>query len=72
MKDLIRSLGTILSDRHPNLIEKLENKMTALSSSGIESVAEHIAGAALVAKTYLTASRSYSCYYLSSRREHRC
>ena len=72
MKDLVRSLGTVLGDRHPNLMEKLENKMTALSSSDMESVAEHMACAALAAKTYLTASRSYGCHCLSSRREHRC
>jgi len=72
MKDLVRSLGTVLGDRHPNLMEKLENKMTALSSSDMESVAEHMAGAALAAKTYLTASGSCSCHCLSSRREHHC
>ena len=72
MKDLVRSLGTVLGDRHPNLIEELENKMTALSSSDMESVAEHMAGAALAAKTYLTATRSCSCYCLSSRKEHHC
>jgi len=72
MKDLVRSLGTVLGDRHPNLIEKLENKMTALSSSDMESVAEHMAGAALAAKSYLTATKSCSCYCPSSHREHHC
>lgn len=61
MKDLVRSLGTVLGDRHPNLIGKLENKMTSLSSSDMESVAENMAGAALAAKTYLTASKACSC-----------
>jgi hypothetical protein len=72
MRDLVRSLGTVLGDRHPNLMEKLENKMTALSSSDMESVAEHMAGAALAAKTYLTVSRSCSCHSPSSGREHHC
>ena len=72
MKDLVRSLGTVLGDRHPNLIEKLENKMTALSSSDMESVAEHMAGAALAAKTYLTATRTCSCDCPSSRRDNHC
>jgi hypothetical protein len=71
MKDLVRSLGTVLGDRHPNLMEKLENKMTALSSSDMESVAEHMAGAALAAE-YLTASKSCGCHCSSSRREHHC
>jgi hypothetical protein len=72
MNDLVRSLGTVLGDWHPNLLEKLENKMTALSGSHMESVAEHMAGAALAAKSYLTATRSCSCHHLSSRREHHC
>ena len=71
MKDLVRSLGTVLGDRHPNLIEKLENKMTALSSSDMESVAEHMAGAALAAE-YLNASKSCGCHCSSSHREHHC
>ena len=72
MKDLVRSLGTVLNNRHPNLIEKLENKMTALSSSDMESVAEHMAGAALAAKSYLTAAKSCSCHSPSSRKEYHC
>jgi len=72
MKDLVRSLGTVLGDRHPNLMEKLENKMTALSSSDMESVAEHMAGAALVAKTYLPVAKSCSCPCASTPRERHC
>jgi hypothetical protein len=72
MKDLVRSLGTVLGDRHPNLMEKLETKMTALSSSDMESVAEHMAGAALAAKTYLTATKSCSCHCSSLRKEQNC
>lgn len=72
MKDLVRSLGTVLGDRHPNLIEKLEDKMTALSSSDMESVAEHMAGAALAAKTYLSASKACSCSCASTRGERYC
>ena len=72
MKDLVRSLGTVLGDRHPNLIEKLENKMTALSSSDMESVAEHMAGAALAAKTYLSAPRTCSCSCASTSGERHC
>lgn len=71
IKDLVRSLGTVLGDRHPNLMEKLEKKMTALSSSDMESVAEHMAGAALAAE-YLTASKSCGSHCPSSRREHQC
>lgn len=73
MKDLVRSLGTVLGDRHPNLMEKLENKMTAMSSSDMEAVAENMAGAALAAKTYLTAAKSCGCHCSSSSRsEHSC
>jgi hypothetical protein len=72
MKDLVRSLGTVLGDRHPNLMEKLENKITALSSSDMESVAEHMAGAALVAKTYLTGTKSCNCPCASTHRERPC
>lgn len=72
MKDLVRSLGTVLGDRHANLIEKLGDKMTALSSSDMESVAEHMAGAALAAKSYLTATKPCSGDCSSSRKEHNC
>lgn len=61
MRDLVKSLGVLLGDRHPNLIGKLDAKMTALSSSDMETVAEQMAGAALEAKTYLTATKSCSC-----------
>jgi uncharacterized protein YbjQ (UPF0145 family) len=72
MKDLVKSLGTVLGGRHPNLMEKLENKMTALSSSDMESVAEHMAGAALVAKTYLPVTKSCSCPCAPTPRERHC
>jgi hypothetical protein len=42
MMDVVKSLSTILGDRHPNLIEDL-NKMTVLSGPEMESIAESMA-----------------------------
>lgn len=61
MKELMQSLGTVLGDRHPKLISKLEDKMTALSGPDMESVAENMAGAALAARTYLITARPAAC-----------
>ena len=53
MKELVRSLGTVLGERNQNLMRDLGDKMTALSGADMESVAQGMAGVAL-AKTYFT------------------
>jgi hypothetical protein len=53
MKELVRSLGTVLGDRNKNLIGELGDKMSALSGPDMESVAQSMAGVAL-AKTYFS------------------
>lgn len=60
MKDLVKSLGTVLGDRHPNLIGKLGVKVTAMSGQDMESIAESMAVSAL-AKAYFTAPETYDC-----------
>lgn len=50
MKELVRSLGTVLGERNKDLIDDLGDKMTALSGPDMESVAQGMAGVAL-AKT---------------------
>lgn len=67
----MRSLGAILGDRRPNLMGNLENKLTALCSSDMESVAEKMAGAALAAKTHPTAAKLCDSFS-SSRKEKHC
>lgn len=51
IKDLVKSLRTLLGKRRPNLVGKLESKMTALSSSDMSLVAETMVDAALAAKS---------------------
>lgn len=58
MKDIVKSLGTVLGDRHTNLIDKLGVKVTAMSGQDMESIAESMAVSAL-AKAYLTAPETY-------------
>jgi len=53
MKELVRSLGTVLGDRNRDLIGELGDKMSALSGPDMESVAQSMAGVAL-AKTYFS------------------
>jgi hypothetical protein len=50
MKEVVRSLGTVLGERNKSLIGDLGDKMTALSGPDMESVAQGMAGIAL-AKT---------------------
>ena len=50
MKELVKSLGTVLGERNTSFIGDLEDKMTALSGPDMESVAQGMAGVAL-AKT---------------------
>jgi hypothetical protein len=52
MKDLLKSLSTVLGDRHPSLIEELD-RLNSLSATDMESVAENMAISALT-KTYLS------------------
>lgn len=59
MKDLVKSLSTVLGDRRPNLVEKLD-AMTGLSGSAMESVAESMAVSAL-AKTYFSDPERSNC-----------
>lgn len=59
MKDLVKSLGTVLGDRHPNLVGKLD-VMTGLSVPAMESVAESMAVSAL-AKTYFSDPERCNC-----------
>lgn len=59
MKDLVKSLSTVLGGRHPNLIGKLD-AMTALSAPAMESVAESMAVSAL-AKTYFSDPERCNC-----------
>lgn len=59
MKDLVKSLATLLEDRHPDLVRKLD-KMTALSVPAMESVAESMAVSAL-GKTYLSDPEQVQC-----------
>lgn len=47
MKDLVRSLGTVLGDRNSELVGRLGDKMITLSGPDMRSVAESMAGAAL-------------------------
>jgi hypothetical protein len=55
MKDLVRSLGTVLGDRNKSFIGDLGDRMTALSGPDMESVAQSMAGVAL-AKTYFSSN----------------
>lgn len=55
MKDLVRSLGTVLGDSKSELFGKLGDKMITLSESDMKSVAESMAGAA-IGKTLLSKS----------------
>jgi hypothetical protein len=64
MKDLVKSLNTVLGDRHPNLMGKLD-KMSALSGPDMESVAESMAISAL-AKTYFSNPEQFVCPYAKS------
>jgi hypothetical protein len=64
MKDLVKSLNTVLGDRHPNLIGKLD-RMSALSGPDMESVAESMAISAL-AKTYFSNPEQFVCPYAKS------
>lgn len=59
MKDLVKSLSTVLGDRHPNLVGKLD-VMTGLSGSAMDSVAESMAVSAL-AKTYFSDPERCGC-----------
>jgi hypothetical protein len=64
MKDLVKSLNTVLGDRHPNLMGKL-GRMSALSGPDMESVAESMAISAL-AKTYFSNPEQFVCPYAKS------
>jgi hypothetical protein len=64
MKDLVKSLNTVLGDRHPNLMGKLD-RMSALSGPDMESVAESMAISAL-AKTYFSNPEQFVCPYAKS------
>jgi hypothetical protein len=64
MKNILESLYTVLGDRHPNLIGKLD-KMSALSGPDMERVAESMAISAL-AKTYFSNPEQSVCQYAKS------
>jgi hypothetical protein len=53
MKELVRSLGTLLGERNKDLIDDLGDKMTALSGPDMESVAQGMAGIALAKTVFL-------------------
>ncbi|GAB7325176.1 hypothetical protein MBLNU13_g09256t1 [Cladosporium sp. NU13] len=57
MKELVRSLGTVLGEQNKCFIEDLGDKMNALSGPDIESIAQGMAGVAL-AKTYFSTSNT--------------
>ena len=57
MKDLVRSLGTVLGDRNNSFIGDFGAKMTALSGPDMESIAQGMAGVAL-AKTLFSESNA--------------
>jgi hypothetical protein len=57
MKEIVRSLGTVLGESNKSFIGDLGDKMTALSGPDMESVAQGMAGVAL-AKTYLSNSNT--------------
>jgi hypothetical protein len=61
MKELVKSLSTVLGDRHPNLMGKLD-RMSALSGPDMESIAESMAVSAL-AKTYFSNPEQFVCPY---------
>jgi hypothetical protein len=61
MKDLVKSLNTVLGDRHPNLMGKLD-QLTSLSGPDMESVAESMAISAL-AKTFFSNPEQFVCPY---------
>lgn len=52
MKELVKSLGTVLGECNTSFIGDLEDKMTALSGPDMESVAQGMAGVALAKTTY--------------------
>lgn len=54
MKDLVKSLSIVLGDRCPDLIEKLGDKVTAMSGEDMESIAHSMAVSAM-AKAYFNA-----------------
>lgn len=56
MKQLVRSLGTVLGERNKCLIDGLGDKVTALSGPDIESIAQGMAGVALAKTTYFSNS----------------
>lgn len=57
MKELVRSLGTVLGERNKSLIGNLTDRMTALSGPDMESIAQGMAGVAL-AKTLFSNSNA--------------
>lgn len=54
MKELVKSLGTVLGERNTSFIGDLEDRMTALSGPDMESVAQGMAGVALAKTTYFS------------------
>lgn len=53
MKEVMKSLGTVLGEQNKCFIEDLGNKLNALSGPDIESIAQGMAGIAF-AKTYFS------------------
>jgi hypothetical protein len=60
MKDLVKSLRTVLGDRDPNFMGELGEKMTSLSGPDMETVAASMANAALK-KTFPSSGRKCGC-----------
>lgn len=54
MKELVKSLGTVLGEGNKRFIGDLESRMTALSGPDMESVTQGMTGVALAKTTYFS------------------
>jgi len=48
MRDVVRSLGSLLGERNQSLIEKLENSVENMNGSSMELLAQNMAGMAVM------------------------